>query len=108
MSEIQHTSRYPELEKQEFKSSIPMHLINKMSEQDQHLVSAMSKMEAQNEWIVKVLEDHNKNLIETDLRMQELQDWKSMVSSKWGIICAFLMCCCPVIAKVLLDKFIKP
>jgi hypothetical protein len=108
MADNQRTPRYQELEKQEFKSGIPTHLFTRMGEQEKYVVNALSRMEAQNEWIVKSLIDNNRSLIETDLRMQELQDWKAMVSSKWGIVGAFLLCCCPVVIKIVIEHLLKP
>ena len=47
-------------------------------------------------------------VIETDLRVQEVQDWNTMVSSKWAVIAGFLLLCLPVIIKAIFDKLLKP
>jgi len=104
----QRIPRYQELEKPEFKSAIPPHLVNKLSEQEKYLVETLSRMEAQNEWLIKAVLEGNRSAIETDLRVQELQDWKSMVSSKWAVVAAFLLICLPVLVKAILDRLWKP
>ena len=104
----QRIPRYQELEKPEFKSAIPPHLVNKLSEQEKYLVETLSRMEAQNEWLINAFLEGNRSAIETDLRVQELQDWKSMVSSKWAVVAAFLVVCLPVVIKGILDRLWKP
>ena len=100
--------RYQELEKPEFKSAIPAHLVDKLSPQEKYLVETLSRMEAQNEWLIKAVLEGNRSVIETDLRVQEVQDWNTMVSSKWAVIAGFLLLCLPVIIKAIFDKLLKP
>jgi hypothetical protein len=99
--------RYQELEKPEFKSAIPLHLVNKLSEQEQYLVGTLSRMEAQNEWLIRAVLESNRSIIETDLRVQDVQDWKSMISSKWAVIVVFILMCIPVALKALLERLWK-
>jgi len=102
----QRIPRYQELEKPEFKSAIPPHLVNKLSAQEKHVVETLSRMEAQTGWLIKAVLEGNRSAVETDLRVQELQDWKTMVSSKWAVVVAFLIICFPVIVKAVLDRLI--
>lgn len=96
---FEQSSRYQKLEKPEFKSTIPVHLVNKLSEQEKWIIESLSRMESVYEWLVKAALDGNKADIETDLRMQELEDWKSMVSSKWAVIGGFLLLCLPILIE---------
>lgn len=108
MADQQRIPRYQELKKPEFKSAIPPHLVDKLSPQEKYLVETLSRMEAQNEWLITVVLGENRSTVETDLRVQELQDWKSMVSSKWAVIAAFLLICLPVAVKEVLNRLLKP
>jgi hypothetical protein len=108
MADQARIPRYTKLEKPEFKSTIPPHLVDKLSPQEKYLVETLSRMEAQNEWIIKVALDENRANIETDLRVQEIQDWKSMVSSKWAVVAAFLLICAPVVVEKILARILKP
>lgn len=92
-------SRYPKLEKPEFKSTIPAHLVNKLSDQEKWIIESLSRMESVYEWLVKAALDGNRADIETDLRMQEMEDWKSVISSKWAVIGGFLLLCLPILIE---------
>lgn len=95
------------MEKPEFKSTIPPHLVNKLSEQEKWIIESLSKMEAVYEWLVKTAIDGNKAEIDTDIRVQELEDWKSMVSSKWALVCGFLLLCLPIVIEKILTRLIN-
>ena len=108
MADPLHIPRYPALVKPEFKSTIPPHLVDKLSPHERYLVESTSRMEAQNGWIIDAIIAGNRTNLETDLRVQDLQDWKTMVCSKWSIAAAFLMLSFPVLVKAILDKVWKP
>ncbi len=91
--------RYQELEKPEFRSTIPLHLVNKLSDQEKWIIESLSRMESVHEWLVKAALDSNRADIETDLRMQEVEDWKSMISSKWAVIAGFILLCLPILVE---------
>src|SRR5208337_619399 len=99
--------RYQELEKPEFKSSIPPHLVNKLSEQEKWIIESLSRMESVHEWLVKAVLDGNRADIEADLRVQELEDWKSMISSKWAVIGGFLLLCLPILIEKIVAHLIQ-
>lgn len=103
----ERTSRYQELEKPEFRSTIPPHLVNKLSDQEKWIIESLSRMESVHEWLVKAALDGNRADIETDLRTQELEDWKSMISSKWAVIGAFLLLCLPILLEKIAAHLIK-
>lgn len=94
--------RYQKLKQPEFKSTIPEHLVNKLSAQEKWVIEAVSRMEGQIEWIVTALLEGNRSNIESDLRIQELQDWKAMISSKWAVVAVFL----GMLLPILLDKLV--
>ena len=99
--------RYQELEKPEFKSTIPPHLVNKLSDQEQWIIESLSRMESVHEWLVRAALDGNRADIETDLRVQEVEDWKSMVSSKWAVIGGFLLLCLPILVEKIVDHLLN-
>lgn len=102
------SSRYAVLEKPEFKSSIPPHLVNKLSEHEKWLCEAISIIQAQNEWLIEAALESNRIHIESDIRIQEVQDWKAMFSSKWTVIAGFFLLLIPVALKSLLEHYLKP
>lgn len=99
--------RYQELKRPEFKSSIPDHLVTKLSDEQKYIIMALSKMESEREWLINSVLELNRSLIETDLRTQELQDWQSMVSSKWAVVGGFLLLCLPILLEKVLTHLIK-
>lgn len=98
--------RYSELQKPEFKSSIPPHLVDKLSPQEKYLVETLSRMEAQNEWLIKASLENNRAERETDIRVQELQDWKTVVTSKWAVVAALLLLIVPVAIERAISKLL--
>lgn len=71
-------------------------------------METLSRMEAQNEWLIRVVLEENRCALETDLRVQDLQDWKSVISSKWAVIAAFVIICFPVVVKAIVDRLWRP
>jgi hypothetical protein len=99
--------RYQELKEPVFKSSIPEHLVNKLSDQEKWVIEALSRVEGQIAWIAKAVIDGNRSNIESDLRIQELQDWRAMISSKWAVIGGFLLMCLPILIEKIVTHFVK-
>lgn len=119
----------------EFKSTIPPHLLGKLSESERYMVETMSKLENETEWLVSVAQGQNKLGIElnrrlglveaalgrVDNRMQTLDtnaqaaitqvkvlwDWKQLVSGKWAITFWIATITLPVLLKVVLDHWLK-
>ena len=52
MADKDQKSRYTPLEVPEFNSTIPPHLLGKLTEQERYLVETLSKMEQQNTWLI--------------------------------------------------------
>ena len=98
--------RYQELEKPEFRSTIPPHLVNKLSDQEKWIIESLSRMESVHEWLVKAVLEGNRADIETDLRVQEVEDWRSMVSSKWAVVAGFLVLCLPILVEKIVARLL--
>jgi hypothetical protein len=103
----ERTSRYPELEKPEPRSTIPPHLLGKLSDQERWIIESLSRMESVHAWLVKAALDGNRADIENDLRTQELEDWKAMVCSKWAVVGGFLLLILPILLQKLADHLAK-
>lgn len=99
--------RYQALAKPDFKSTIPPHLVNKLTEQEKYLVETLSRMESQNEWLIRAVIEQNRSANETDLRVQEIQDWKAVISSKWAILFGFIAVCVPIAISKLISYLFK-
>ena len=107
MADVQR-SHYERLEHPVFKSSIPPHLISKLSDSEKFVVDAVSRLEAQNDWLTHVAVENRRELADIDERVQVIQDWKTAIGSKWALIAAALVICLPVMAKAIMDRLWKP
>jgi hypothetical protein len=130
MSE-QPKSRYVQLEVPEFKSTIPAHLLGKLSDSERFMVETMSKLENQSDFLVKAATQGNRENLDIDSRLSVLEgwkekmgtgepvvadmvikvnklwDWHQMLSGKWAVIWALAIIVVPIVLKLLLDLAIK-
>lgn len=109
-TENQNVQTYELLEPPEFKSSIPPHLLGKLSDSDRWLVETMSRLENQNNWLVGAVKRVNKDTLDCDRRIigvrkdvSTISDWKQLMTGKWAIIGVITMIVVPVLLKFLLD-----
>ena len=63
--------RYPPLHEPEFHSTIPPHLLSKLSENEQHQVHTMSRLEAHLTWLSTVLHTHHGAIAGFDAKFTE-------------------------------------
>lgn len=61
--------KYETVQAREFKSSIPAHLLGKLSESERYMVETMSKLENQSDWLTAVAGQNRIILIEMDARL---------------------------------------
>lgn len=108
MAELDHESRYTPLEVPEFKSTIPAHLLGKLTEQERYLVETLSKMEQQNTWLIKAVVEGNRANIEEDKRLLKVERWKQNITSKWAIIAGLFLILFPLFARELISKWLNP
>jgi hypothetical protein len=94
----------------EFKSSIPPHLLEKLSDSDRWLVETMSRLENQNNWMLGGLLRVNKDVLDCDRRLigirkdvSTISDWKQLMSGKWAVIGVVTVIVLPVVLKFVLD-----
>jgi len=130
MSE-QPKSRYVHLEVPEFKSTIPAHLLGKLSDSERFMVETMSKLENQSDFLVKAVTENNRENLDIDSRVTVLEgwkekmgtgepqvadmvvkvnklwDWHQMFSGKWAVIWAMALIVIPIVLKLLIDLAIK-
>lgn len=130
MSE-QPKSRYVQLEVPEFKSTIPAHLLGKLSDSERFMVETMSKLENQSDFLVKAAMQGNRENLDIDSRLSVLEgwkekmgtgesvvadmvtkvnklwDWHQMLSGKWAVIWALAIIVVPIGLKLLLDLALK-
>jgi len=120
--------RYEPVVTKEFRSTIPPHLLDKLSDTERYMVQALSKLENQYEWVVQSVVNDNKNIIdlggrcdaietwrstvETDTKGQvekvdEIWKWKQMTSGKWAVVGALVLIVIPIALKFLLDLVVK-
>jgi len=85
-------SRYEPLTVPEFKSSVPAHLLGKLSDQERYLIETLSKMEQQNAWVILNIVRGNAAMIDLDVRQQRVESWKERIMSKWTLVAgAFIL-----------------
>jgi hypothetical protein len=107
MAEEQMNPRYAKLEKPEFHSTIPHHLVDKLSQHEKYLVETLSRMEAQTDWTIRAVLEENRGLLETDVRLQEVQEWKKMLCSKWAVIAIIATALIPALIAEAVSRWIK-
>lgn len=131
MSEPKQQNRYETVVEKEFKSTIPPHLLGKLSDSERYLVETMSKLESQFNWAVVVILQNNRHIRDADERISALEenaeigeaatasskefkdkvdklwDWKQSVSGKWGVLGAVGIVILSVVLKFLLDFVLK-
>lgn len=131
MSEPKQQNRYEPVVEKEFKSTIPPHLLGKLSDSERYLVETMSKLESQFNWAVVAILQNNRHVRDCDTRLTTLEenaetgeqasasskeykdkldklwDWKQSVSGKWGILGAVGIVILSVVLKFLLDLLLK-
>jgi hypothetical protein len=124
-------SREAKLEIPEFKSTIPGHLLGKLSDSERYIIETLSKIENQSDWLVKLAVADNTDLIllldkasttedmldevaktadkvdTIDKRVSTLWDWHQMLSGKWTVLWALLLIIVPVFLKYVLDLITK-
>lgn len=127
MSE-QAKRRYDPVVPKEFRSTIPAHLLGKLSDTERYLVETMSKLENQYEWLAAVAIANGKNVIDLGERadvveawksgveiatkgqsekVDKLWDWKTYLSGKWAAVWVVLLMVLPIILKYLFDLLTK-
>jgi len=123
--------RYVQLEVPEFKSTIPNHLLGKLSDSERFMVETMSKLENQSDFLVKAALESNRENLDIDSRLsvlegwkekqgtgepimvdvvakvQKLWDWHQMFSGKWAVIWTLALIVIPIVLKLLIDLATK-
>jgi hypothetical protein len=126
---------YEPLVSREFKSTIPVHLLGKLSDGERHMIETLSRLENQYEWMFQSLahqnrmvvdlarrqsnaeewkgkidpkiDNHDKAVSEISGQVQALRDWKSAVVGKTGILFWLATIVIPVVLKTVID-WMKP
>lgn len=119
----------------EFKSTIPAHLLGKLSDSERYMVETMSKLENQSQWLVDLAIKGRLASDRVGITVQELSDWKDstsktmtltelfvkttqekvdkmwdwhlMFSGKWAVVWALLLVAIPLLLKYLVDLALK-
>ena len=94
-------SRYPKLELPKFESKIPMHLVNKMSDQEKWLVETISKLDQKTDWLLQKTVDTNEHVLADDVRLTKVEEWKSLFSGKWAVIAGIAFMATTAVASAL-------
>jgi len=101
---------YELLELREFKSTIPPHLLGKLSESERYIVETLSRLENQNNWLVSALLKVNKDVLDCDRRINEIKkdvsiisDWKQLISGKWAVLAALGLIIASASVKLIFD-----
>jgi hypothetical protein len=130
MSEHQK-GRYVQLAVPEFKSTIPAHLLGKLSDSERFMVETMSKLENQSDFLVKAAMQGNRENLDIDgrlsvleewkdktgnveptmadvlVKVQKLWDWHLLLSGKWAVIWTLALIVIPIGLKLLIDYLRK-
>lgn len=127
--------RYKQVQLKEFHSTIPTQLLDRLTEIERHLVSNMSRFEAQSAYIIEMLVQNNEDIRDADGRLAlieewydkarnrvdnmeekakesseklaKISDWKEYMSGRWAVLWALLLIVAPVVLKYLFDILAK-
>lgn len=66
--------KYEPVQAREFKSSIPAHLLGKLSDSERYMVETMSKLENQSDWLTAIAGQNRIILIEVGIRLSGVED----------------------------------
>jgi hypothetical protein len=80
---IEPESTFPVLEKPEFKSDIPPHLIKEVGESERYMLDQLSIVSQYVAWSVKAQMDTNAAVRRTNGRLIKVERWKEMLQSWW-------------------------
>jgi hypothetical protein len=131
----EHAVNIEPVQVREFKSSIPPHLLGKLSESERYMVETMSKLENQSDWLVGIAVENRKTIMAIDAgvtetkgmtkrvgdleallttqpdglrdKVSKLWDWKTMMSGKWAVLWALLLIVFSVGLKYIMDLWTK-
>jgi hypothetical protein len=73
-----------------FQSRIPTHLLRGKSDEEQFILTEVSKMAAFIEWAAPIMSDSNLQARRTNGRLKAVEAWKAMFTSWWGFVGAIL------------------
>lgn len=124
-------NHYQPLQEKEFKSTIPAHLLDKLSESERYMVQTMSRLENQSDWLSGTLRGMNQAVLDLDKRtttiegwqakaepriheleavtvqVKALWDWRNNFTGKTGVILLIVTITVPLVLKFLLDLLLK-
>ena len=101
-------SRYPALAVPEFKSTIPQHLLGRLSDQERYICESLSRMEAQNNWLILSTMEGNRAVRELDQRVAINERWRSGLTNRWSVVLYIVVLFVPVFLKSLFDRYFRP
>ena len=84
--ESEITSRYPVLAMPEFRSAIPPHLTNQLSDAERHVVESLSRQEQMSDWLMRNMVANSRSQSELDVRLQRIEAWQTRFSVKWMLL----------------------
>jgi hypothetical protein len=83
---IEPESTYPALEKPDFKSDIPPHLVKDVGESERYILEQLSILSQYVSWSVKAQMDTNSAVRRTNGRLIKVERWKTMLQSWWALV----------------------
>ena len=75
-------SRYPRLDPPRFESKIPVHLLDRLSDQEKWLVETLSKIDQKTDWFMAAIMRTNDIQREIDVRLTNVERF----TGKWAVI----------------------
>lgn len=100
---IAHESTYPQLELPEFESTIPPHLLNGVSPENQFVMEHINIQTQYIKWLCEAAIDTNQQVRKTNGRLKKVESWKDKLSSLWvtvGALFTFLSTVVIIAVKV--------
>jgi hypothetical protein len=106
MPENEIESHYARLERPNFQSMVPHHILARFSDQEKYVVESLSRLEQQQEWLVVAMLETNRIQRDLDKRLQRVESWQEKLTSKWALIMGVVVWLSPIGVKYLLEHVI--
>jgi hypothetical protein len=84
-----------------FVPRIPDDLLENLPKRDQYVLKTLSVVAQQQEWQMSVLMENNRAMVVMERRQIRLDRWKSLISSRWGMVVAIVAIIGPYVFPVL-------
>jgi len=101
-------SSYPPLERPQFHSNIPPHLLQGVDDQTKYVIESLSLIDQQNQWLIKAAIDTNEQVRHTNGRVKNLEKVRDKITSFWVVLMGIILSLSTILGLIaLIIKMVK-